>query len=182
VNISDVIVTVVGALSKMGASKSNLGMNTGLKRGTLSPFGYANPVLAESFIGSGKCRDDYTPHPFVADEEKVHAFTKVRGLWCIAYIIASLLITNLITGTTTGDTLIQNIVPERHWARKRELKCWNALKPDAPILSVKVKGILQWVISRVRPVAHRYDWNPSQTTRSPSLQWLDGIVGSHMRV
>ena len=100
----------------------------------------------------------------------------------IAYIIASLLITNLITGTTTGDVLIQNIVPKSLWARKRELKCWEALKPNVPSYSVKISGILQWVISRVRPVVHRCDWNPSQTTRSPSLRWLDGIVGSHMKV
>ena len=29
----------------------------------------------------------------------------------IAYIIASLLITQLVTGTSTGDTLLQSIVP-----------------------------------------------------------------------
>ena len=29
----------------------------------------------------------------------------------IAYIIANTLITNLVTGTSTGDVLIQNVVP-----------------------------------------------------------------------
>jgi hypothetical protein len=81
----------------------------------------------------------------------------------IAYIVASLLITNLITGTSAGDQLIQNIVPMRVelWARKRGLKCWKTLKPMLlPLAVVKMQRMVQWAISSVRlaiivRIAHR---------------------------